>query len=430
MKLTAEQKIERAHVALMQHKDFCPFSGMFLIGKNEVVDKPITASTNGRDVTYGREFVDSLIDERMLAFLIVHEAMHKAYRHMTTWKHLAKENFKLTNAAADYVINLQIVDMDPHGRMVMMPRDANGKKIGLLDERFRGMDTKQVYDILKQEQEEESEDGGDKGKGGNKGDPTKGQDDQSSTSPDGSESDDNGTGNDFDEHDWEGADEMSEEEQETLSQEIDHGLREGAILAGKMKGNVPRGIDEILHPRVDWREALRDFVKVNTRGGDVTTWRRPNRRFLGSEIIMPSMLGQKAETIVIGTDTSGSIGGRILGRFLGEMSSICEEVSPDTVEVLYWDTQVASRETYHGSEVATMINSTKPRGGGGTCPDCVPKFVSKERIEPQCVVMLTDGEFYSHDKTVWERMGVPVLWCVVGNKRFTPIYGQSVLVEE
>jgi hypothetical protein len=39
MKLTAEQRIERTHVTLMRHKDFCLFSGMFMIGKVEVADK-------------------------------------------------------------------------------------------------------------------------------------------------------------------------------------------------------------------------------------------------------------------------------------------------------------------------------------------------------------------------------------------------------
>ena len=425
MKLTAEQRIERTHVTLMRHKDFCLFSGMFMIGKVDVVDEPITAKTNGRDVTYGREFVE-LLDDKMLAFLVVHEAMHKAYRHITTWKRLAKENMRLTNMAADYVINLQIYDMDPDGHVVTMPKDQDGKMLGLLDERFRNMDTKQVYDILKEEcnGDGEGEPGNGKGEGQNDGESSSPGDKSNPGGGSGGQPDDS-----LDEHDWDGASELSEEEKEKLEQEIDHGLREGAILAGKMKGNMPRGIEEILHPRVDWKEALRDFVKVTTKGGEVTTWRRPNRRFLGADIIMPSTLGQKAECIVIGTDTSGSIGGPILGQFLGEMVSICEEIAPETVEVLYWDTEVASRETYYGSEVATMINSTKPRGGGGTNPDCVPKFIMDKKIEPQCVVMLTDGYFFGHRSAVWENMGVPVFWCVVNNKSFVPLVGQSVLVE-
>jgi len=424
MKLTAEQRIERTHVTLMRHKDFCLFSGMFMIGKVTVLDEPITARTNGRDVDYGREFVE-MLDDKMLAFLVVHEAMHKAYRHISTWKKLAKENMRLTNMAADYVINLQIHDMDPDGFVVVMPRDQDGNQIGLLDERFRNMDTKQVYDILKDEQGEQGEEGqpGD-GQG-------EGQNDGGSSSP-GKQSKPNGgnqPNDSMDEHDWDGAAELSDEEKEKLEQEIDHGLREGAILAGKMKGNMPRGIEEILHPRVDWREALRDFVKVTTKGGEITTWRRPNRRFLGADIIMPSMVGQKAECIVIGIDTSGSIGGPVLGQFLGEMANICEEIMPERVEVLYWDTEVASHETYYGSEVATVINSTKPKGGGGTDPDCVPRFVMKNKLEPQCVVMLTDGYFYRHKVELWENMGVPVFWCVVNNKRFVPLIGQSALVE-
>lgn len=423
MKLTAEQRIERTHVTLMRHKDFCLFSGMFMIGKVQVLDEPITARTNGRDVDYGREFVD-MLDDKMLAFLVVHEAMHKAYRHLTTWKVLAKENKQLTNIAADYVINLQIRDMDPDGHVVMMPRDKDGNVLGLIDEQYRGMDTKQVYDALKQNQGGGKGEGpngptGEKGEGGGQG-----QGDESSVCPGKGQPQDS-----LDEHDWDGAAELSDEEKDRLEKEVDHGLREGAILAGKMKGNIPRGIEEVLHPRVDWREALRDFVKINTKGGEITTWRRPNRRFLGVDIIMPSLQGQKAETIVIGTDTSGSIGGPVLAQFLGEMANICEEVSPERVEILYWDSHVASHETYVGSEVAMMINSTKPRGGGGTNPDCVAKYIMDKKIEPQCVVMLTDGYFYGHDVRVWQEMGVPVFWCVVNNKAFKPAIGQSVLVE-
>ena len=85
MKLTAEQRIERAHVKLMQSQRFCLFSGVFMVGKVTVSDDCPTAYTNGRDVTYGREFIDRLNDKQ-LAFLVIHEAMHKAYRHLTVWE--------------------------------------------------------------------------------------------------------------------------------------------------------------------------------------------------------------------------------------------------------------------------------------------------------------------------------------------------------
>ena len=400
MKLTAEQRIERTHVRLMQSPDFCLFSGVFMVGKVEVTDTCPTARTNGRDVEYGRGFVDSLNDKE-LAFLIIHEAMHKAYRHLTVWKHLKER--RIANCAMDYVINLQIRDADPYEREVAMPRDKEtGKLMGMLDEKYRGFDTQQVYEKLMEEAEE--------GGGGGEG-----QDDDKSDG--------------LDDHDWDDAQDMTQEEKEELEREIDSALREGAILAGKMKGKVPRGIEEILHPKVDWKEALRDFIKLATRGGDQSTWRRPNRRYLGSDIVMPSAETRKAECFAVGIDTSGSIGGAILGRFLGELKAICDEVAPEKVELMYWDSHVAGHETYEGGAVALLTDSTKPRGGGGTEPDCVPEFMKEKQIAPQCLIMLTDGEFYGHNPAKWASMNAPVLWCVVGNTSFVPKIGQTVCVE-
>ena len=413
-KLTAEQRIERTHVQLMREKNFCLFSGVFMIGKVTISDKVPTARTDGRNVEYGRAFVDR-INDKQLAFLVIHEAMHKAYRHMMVWKNIAKENARLANMAMDYVINLQIQDYDPQRITVEMPQDESGNPLGLIDEKYRGMDTMQVYQILKKECSDGGGKGGDKGKGNGQ--------------PDNSSGGQGGDPQEFDEHDWEGASDMSEEDEQELGKEIDHALREGAILAGKMKGNVPRGIEELLHPKVDWKEALRDFVKAHTKGLDESTWRRPNRRYLGVDIIMPSTIGFKAERISIGTDTSGSIGGEILGRFLGEAKLICDDVEPEIIDMMYWDTHVARHEIYAGSEVSNFVNSTKPAGGGGTDPDCVPNFLLKKGIKPQCIVMLTDGVFFGHETTKWEELGVPVLWCVVGNNEFKPKVGQAVCVE-
>ena len=413
-KLTAEQRIERTHVQLMREKNFCLFSGVFMIGKVTISDKVATARTDGRNVEYGRAFVDR-INDKQLAFLVTHEAMHKAYRHMMVWKNIAKENARLANMAMDYVINLQIQDYDPQRITVEMPQDESGNPLGLIDEKYRGMDTMQVYQILKKECSDGGGKGGDKGKGNGQ--------------PDNSSGGQGGDPQEFDEHDWEGASDMSEEDEQELGKEIDHALREGAILAGKMKGNVPRGIEELLHPKVDWKEALRDFVKAHTKGLDESTWRRPNRRYLGVDIIMPSTIGFKAERISIGTDTSGSIGGEILGRFLGEAKLICDDVEPEIIDMMYWDTHVARHEIYAGSEVSNFVNSTKPAGGGGTDPDCVPNFLLKKGIKPQCIVMLTDGVFFGHETTKWEELGVPVLWCVVGNNEFKPKVGQAVCVE-
>lgn len=420
MNLTAEQRIERAHVRLMQSPRFCQFAGVFMVGKVTVSENHPTAYTNGRDVVYGRAFVESL-SEKALGFLIVHEAMHKAYRHMTIWSDIAKIDPRLTNCAMDYVINLQIRDSDPYEEDVSMPRDqTTGKLMGLYDERFRGMDTKQVFNILKEEAEST---GGDGDEGGNGGGQTQGGNGHSS------QGQNDGESSSLDEHGWDDAQDMTQEEKDDLNREIDSALREGAMLAGRMKGNVNRDINQLLHPKVDWREALRDFIKLATKGGDQSTWRRPNRRFLGIDVVMPTSESRKAEQFVLGIDTSGSIGWHALSQFLGEVKSICDEVAPERIELLYWDSHVAKRETYIGSDVAKITDVTRPAGGGGTEPGCVPEYMIKERIAPQCVIMLTDGYFYGGGCGDWGGVSAPVLWCVYGNRSFVPSVGQSVHVE-
>jgi predicted metal-dependent peptidase len=416
-KLTAEQRIERCHVQLMKHPNFCLFSGLFMIGKVSVQDDVLTASSNGLDVIYGRAFVDRLTD-KALGFLILHENMHKAYRHMIVWKSLYKKNHALANMACDFVINLQLHDYDPEGKVIEFPTDEDGNQMGCLDEVYRGMDAHQVFLLL---EEKYGEDYGKpktiKVKMEGKGEDGDGQ------------GDGEGEPQSLDEHDWDGADAMSEKEVEANAKEIEDALRQGSMLAGKMNGNVSREIDELLTPKVDWKEALREFVKTSTQGKDQTTWKRLHKRFIGMDIIMPSSYDEKVGSILIGIDTSGSIGSAELSQFLGEVKSICDEVSPEKIDLLYWDTHVASHEVYTNNELAGLLESTQAKGGGGTDPSCVPKYMKKERLTPECVVMLTDGYINQQDANVWQVQS-PVLWCIKGNPRFNvDVVGKVVHVE-
>lgn len=398
-KLTAEQRIEKVHVKLMRHKQFCLFSGLFMVGKVKVDEDTPTAKTNGLDVTYGRAFVDSLNDKQ-LAFLILHENMHKAYRHLQVWDTLWKKNPMLANASCDYVINLQIRDYDPQGYDVEMPTDDKGEVLGLIDEKYRGMDAHQVFLLLEKEQQQNG------GSGGGSGIPS------------------------MDEHDWENASNGTAEEQEATAREIESALRQGAILAGKMGGNVSREMHDLLTPKVNWKDALRDFVKTSTQGKDQTTWRRLHKRYIGLDIIMPSSYDEKVGSIVVAVDTSGSIGNAELAQFLGEVKSICDEVNPEKIDLLYWDTEVAGHETYQGAELANVTDVTQAKGGGGTSPECVPHYMKEKQIEPECVIMLTDGYINRQDPSDWQ-IGKPILWCIKGNSHFDndSVVGKVVHVE-
>lgn len=421
-KLTAEKRLELVHVSLMREKQFAFFAGLFMVGKTTIMDGFPTAGTNGRDAWYGREFVDKLTDKE-LAFLVLHENMHKCYRHLTTWRNLYEKNHRLANNACDYVINIQLVDMDPGERFISMPmcREPGpnlGKPIGYIDERFRGMDAKQVFDILEKEQKERPRRGRGEPGGDGTGDGGYEITDELSDSSEG-----------FDSHDWEGAQEMTAEEKQELAREIEGALRQGGIYAGKVGGNMLRSVEEMLEPKVDWREVLQRFIRVSLKDRDQPSWRRAHRNYLWQDVILPSIMGKRMKHIVIMMDTSGSIQGEMLSLFMGELNKVLTTVNPDRIDVLYWDTEVAGHETYTGNDKRDIIHKTQPKGGGGTQPDCLPPYIAQKALKPDAFIVLTDG-YMSSDPAKWAAIDKPILWCIIGDKSFSIPKGQLVNIND
>jgi len=386
--LTPEQRLSKAVVNIMSKAH--ALSGVIMIGDRTVEydnAKVPTACTNGRDEWYGAEFVGKQNDAE-LRFLVFHEVYHKLYRHLTTWQHLYKINPQLANMACDYVINIKIYDEYGKDGWVKMPEG------GCFDEKYRGWDTAQVFnDLRDNEPEDEDEGGGGTGK------------------PKG-----------FDDHDWEGASDMDAEEIRELARDIDEAVRQGALIAGKLGSGGDRNLEELMQPQVDWREVLREFVQTTCAGSDYSTWKRPNRRYIGAGIYMPSGVSEKVDELVVAIDTSGSIGGKELSAFLTEVKSVCDTVHPDKVRLLYWDTKVCRDEAYETHELDDLVKSTKPAGGGGTSVECVPEYMQKHDIKPQACIVLTDGDLYGG----WGTWTTPVLWCILDNKGRKPDVGMTV----
>lgn len=377
MDLTAEQCITRQHVWLMNNPKYVLWSGILMMGKTEVVDDMPTAATNGRDVWYGRKFVMSLTEPQQRG-LVLHENLHKGLRQLTMWKELFKEDTRLANMAADYVINLIIHESDMHGKEVALPPGA------LLDQAFRGMDTAAVFRKLKERAQ--SQPTPQQGKG-------------------------QGDGESLDSHDWAGANELTDAEQETLEKEIDRALRQGRELATKLKGDVPRAVTEVLTPKVDWRDALRDFLTTYCAGGDISTWRRPARRWVSQDVYLPSQIGEAVGRLVLAVDTSGSIGEE-LRLFLGGVRDICRTAVPDGIDLLYWDSGVRQHEKYDPDQFDGLLRSTRPKGGGGTEPQCIVNYIKAHKIKADCCVVLTDGDVAGWG-TGWP---CPVLWAITSDK--------------
>jgi predicted metal-dependent peptidase len=383
-KLNHKERIEKAHISLMRNKDWVWLAPTCMIGNVIIRDDIPTAGTDGRDVFYGSKFLDKLNDAQVRA-TVVHENEHKARRHLTIYHHLDKKFGRhMVNMALDFAINRDIKKCERETRAVGQPylQCWDGLIDYCYDAKYDDDSRWGVIEILEDLQKNGGGNGG-KGEGDGEGG--------------------------MDQHDWDGAKEMTAEEQEALDKQIEQALRQGQVLARKMAGNMPRDVGELLEPAVDWRQALRDFVTERVKGGDYATYARPNRRYVSYGMYMPSTFTEAVDSILFACDTSGSIGPEDLREVLSEVQGCIEIVRPRSVDVMYWDTAVARHEHYEGEDVLTVAQSTKPAGGGGTAPSCVVAFCQEKRIKPTIVIWLSDG-YVGGD---WgEGLGCPAFWVI------------------
>lgn len=389
--ITPQQRLDKAVIGIWEHPKYTSIAGTMMVGERSVSNTIPTACTNGRDEWYGEQLIEAVTDPE-LRFVVLHENRHKIYRHMKVYEELWKANPRLANKAMDYVINLEISDENTDG-FAKMP---TGDYAGLLDERFRGKTVQEVFDTL----EEEGDDRDPIGRGS------------------GTTGDQN-TAVGFDDHDFAGAGELTEAEEKEVELEIDQALRQGQIAAGKLGASGGLGVDKLLEPKIDWRDVLREFVQSTCAGKDFSTWSKPNRRYIGSDIYMPSTLSEQVRELVLAVDTSGSVADCV-HYFLSEIAGICKAVRPECVRLIYWDHMVQKEEVYSTLDLEDLPKSTSPKGGGGTQIEPVCGYLKNNRIEPQAVIVFTDGYLGGS----WGKWDHPVLWCVLNNKDAKPNNGK------
>lgn len=398
--LNITQIITQQRVAIMRDPRFVAIAGILMIGKWEVVDDFPTAATNGSHVIYGGKFMQGL-DNATRRFVILHEYYHIMLMHMTHLKDLFEEDVATANIAADMVIN------------IMLDKQAGKKADGFikvwehaaLDYKYDGLDTREVYRRLKRQG------------GGGRG--------QGPASAGG------GTAQQFDQHQapdsqgMPGQEPLTPEQIKALHQQIDTALRQGAQMAGKIGGNIDRSITDLLEVTVNWEEELQDFVRTHAAGNDLSTWRKPSRRGMARDIYQPSHYSEAAKRITIGCDTSGSISEVQLRRAMSEIKGACDSVHPELVDIIYWDSKVASHEQYEHDAIASIAEVSKPKGGGGTRVGAMLDYMCKEDIKPDCIIIFTDG--YVESNWGGNQWPAPVLWCI-SSKGITAPFGKSLYV--
>jgi predicted metal-dependent peptidase len=198
-------------------------------------------------------------------------------------------------------------------------------------------------------------------------------------------------------------DEVWEPEVDPATGEVDvpeeHEFKEAVARAaavakamGKLPGNVQRMVDEILAPQVDWREHIRLTMtgKVGARG---ETWKKLNRRrlVLTPTIILPGRNSYGCELVVVGVDTSGSIGDNELNVFLSEVSGILADVKPRRIMVIGCDYVVTQVDEVDSLDAFEVLRAKGIKGGGGTRFEPVMDYVKEHDLRPEMMVYLTDG---------------------------------------
>jgi predicted metal-dependent peptidase len=346
--LSSVVRIQKARTTLLLDH---PFFGTLLFRLGAQSRSSIaTMATDGVSLYFNPQFVETL-SAAEIAGTLAHEVMHPALQHHTR---RGGRNPRRWNMACDYAINPMLVDAG-----LTLPKDV------LLDNRFRGMSSERIYNLLQEEEQN-----------------------QSSSSDAGTE-----------------------------SQEDSADRGGGAKLAGKLPAGVTRSLEAAQAAVVDWRELLRR-VWSETIPADYS-WTRPNRRHVWNGLYLPGVVCEGVGEICIAVDCSGSINARQLGLFEAEVCSIFAGQQPRLVHVLYFDTEVQKYETYQ----AGLPIKLRPVGGGGTDFRPCFRWLEERGITPQTLVFLTDlwGTFPTNVPPY------PVLWASTG-KREVP-FGQVIPME-
>jgi len=404
--------IKKQNIAIMGNKTWMAVGGILCFGKWEVSDTIPTACTDGKNVWYGREFCADKTEPEM-RFLILHEAMHKMARHMSTYKTIHKLDAQRANAACDYWINGELIKQDGGVGFIKMIKG------GLYNPKYYGMTVIQIFKDLedKGNDDKEGEGEGEGGEGKTQCPPDK--DSNGNEITEGYPKDGGG----FDDHDWEGG-ELTDEEKESLDKDIEIAIRQGRQLAGKMEGGQSKIIDDLLEGKVDWRTELAEFLKATMAGRDESSWSKINRRMFHVGYF-PSSISVTVGRLAIAPDTSGSTWfGTELAQFMGEIKKLCAELKPSGVDIIWWDMNVCSVQSFEQDQLENIDQLLRPVGGGGTRPQCIADWlVLNNTLNHECLVVLSDG--YVDE---FPMFNIPTLWAMTSHVVAT--HGRTVRIAE
>lgn len=189
---------------------------------------------------------------------------------------------------------------------------------------------------------------------------------------------------------------MSPEEMKRVAENAIRKLVNEAARAAGVGTGIPYSIpDELLEftrkPRLNWKVLLRDFLEEK-QSDDDASYTTPERKYLHMDLILPGhcLTEEGPEEIWAFVDSSGSISGEQMRRFLNELYHLVKQFSC-RMNIAYWDTTVNS--VYPKITDEKEIENSLPKSTGGTDINCVYAWLRENNTKPDVMLVLTDGYF-------------------------------------
>ena len=317
-----------------------------------------TACTNGINIRINPDQFVNTLNPNQRVWQLAHETVHIALGHLYR---RGERDSQIWQLAADHVDNLILKQAGyeiPPGR--------------LHDDRFRGMSTEQVYDVLCTENIPKSID--------------------------------------YDIIEIDNSD-LTQVEEILIKAITASKLANESI--GSILGESERILNELVNPVLPWNVLLQNYMDSFIK--EDYSYRKPNRRY--TDIIMPSLYSEGIDSIIFAVDCSGSVSEEDFNKGIVEFNSIKEKLNPTQTYLLTFDTEIKNTYVFQRDE---LLEDLEFIGWGGT--DLQPVFDYANEINPTVLVVFSD----LYCEKINEETDYPVIWICFNNPTATVNFGELI----
>ena len=346
-----------------------PFYGLFLSTLNKCVRKDVpTAGVSKLNINYqlaiNEEFWNSLDTDFKKIGLLKHELLHICFHHLAERSDFP--DHELHNIAADIEINQYIDPLYYPNDSLLLPSSFPELNLPLK------AGTKEYYKLLQQAKQNGTSPTLDKLLGDLEG---KG----------------NGIGNGL-HPTWKEFDELSEADKRLVKAQIDHQIKELVESQDRSRGLIPSELESYINSlfeekpsSYDWKGYFRRFFGSSSKIYTKKTRRKLNKRFEEN----PALKIKPKKKVLVGIDTSGSVGDKDLVEFFNEINHMYK--TGISITIAEGDAKVHRTYEYNGK----MPEFVTGRGGTDMNP-FIEHF--NENRQYNSLVILTDG--FIGEKTI------------------------------